>query len=247
MLLNPAIAGLTLRQSLARRRWIVVGVLAALPVIMAVLTRLYASADQEPIGVLTEILSALMFTVVVPVVALTLASSGFGAEVDDGTVVYLITKPIPRAQIVVTKLLVTACICMAFTVVSALASGLIVLGGFDATRLLIGFVAGAALGSILYTAVFLALGLVTRRGMLVGLVYLVVWEGTLSRLFAGTRTLSIRQYMLSLTDAISTADATVFSALLPHQTAFYMSGVVAVGAVALCIHRLRTFEVGQSG
>lgn len=247
MLLNSAIAGLTWRQSLARRRWIVVGLLAVLPVIMALLTRIYASEDQEPIGVLTEILSALMFTVVVPVIALTLASSGFGAEVDDGTVVYLLTKPIPRPEIVVTKLLVTALICVALTVVSVLAAGLITLGGFDSTRLLVGFGVGAALGSVLYTAVFLALGLVTRRGMLVGLVYLVVWEGALSRLFAGTRTLSIRQYMLSVTDAISTADATVFTAPLPHQTAFYMSGVVAVGAVALCISRLRNFEVGQSG
>jgi ABC-2 type transport system permease protein len=247
VLIHPAIAGLTFRQSLARRRWIVVTLLAALPVIMAILTRVYASQDQEPLGVLIEILSALSFTVVVPIVALTLASSGFGAEVDDGTVVYLVTKPIPRSQIVVTKLLVTVLVCVTLTVGSTLATGLVALGGFDTTRLLVGFTAGAALGSVLYTAVFLALGLVTRRGMLVGLVYLVVWEGALSRLFAGTRTLSIRQYMLSATDAISTADATVFTALLPHRTAFIMSGVVAVGAVVLCITRLRNFEVGQSG
>ena len=247
MLFNPAIAGLTVRQSLARRRWLVVSVLAALPVIMAMLTRLYASQDQEPIGVLIEILSALSFTVVVPIVALTLASSGFGAEVDDGTVVYLLTKPIPRPEIVVTKLVVTAVIAVVLAVASTLAAGAIALGGFDATRLLIGFAVGAALGSVLYTAVFLALGLVTRRGMLVGLVYLVVWEGALSRLFAGTRTLSIRQYMLSVTDAISTADAAVFTAPLPHQTAYYMSSVIVVGAVALCISRLRNFEVGQSG
>ena len=247
MLFNPAIAGLTVRQSLARRRWLVVSVLAALPVIMAMLTRLYASQDQEPIGVLIEILSALSFTVVVPIAALTLASSGFGAEVDDGTVVYLLTKPIPRPEIVVTKLVVTALIAVVLAVASTLAAGVIALGGFDATRLLIGFAVGAALGSVLYTAVFLALGLVTRRGMLVGLVYLVVWEGALSRLFAGTRTLSIRQYMLSVTDAISTADAAVFTAPLPHQTAFYMSSVIVVGAVALCISRLRNFEVGQSG
>ena len=169
MLFNPAIAGLTVRQSLARRRWLVVSVLAALPVIMAMLTRLYASQDQEPIGVLIEILSALSFTVVVPIVALTLASSGFGAEVDDGTVVYLLTKPIPRPEIVVTKLVVTALIAVVLAVASTLAAGAIALGGFDATRLLIGFAVGAALGSVLYTAVFLALGLVTRRGMLVGL------------------------------------------------------------------------------
>ena len=247
MLFNAAIAGLTVRQSLARRRWIIVLVLATLPVIMAIVTRLYASQDQEPIGVMIEILSALTFTVVVPIVALTLASSGFGAEVDDGTVVYLLTKPIARSEIVVTKLVVTSLISVTLAAVSTLATGLIALGSFDATRLLLGFTVGAALGSFLYTAIFLALGLITRRGMLVGLVYLVVWEGALSQFFAGTRSLSIRQYMLSITDAIARVDALIFTAPLAHQTAFIMSGAVAVGALLLCITRLRNFEVGQSG
>lgn len=247
MLINPAIAGLTLRQSLARRRWIIVGLLAALPVLMAVLTRIYTSQDQEPAAVLVEIASALSFTVVVPIIALTLASSGFGAEIDDGTVVYLVTKPIPRSTIVATKLLVTALICMVLAVVSTLMTGVIVVGGIDSAGLVAGFTVGAMLGAALYTAIFLALGLITRRGMLIGLVYLVVWEGAISRLFAGTRTLSVRQYMLSISDAISSADPAVFTAQLPANTAYYMSAIVAVGAVILCIRRLREFEVGQAG
>lgn len=246
MLINTAIAGLTWRQSLAKRRWIVVAVLAALPIIMALVMRVY-SGDDEPIQTVVQILSTLSLTIVVPVIALTLASSGFGAEVDDGTVVYLLTKPISRVAIVATKLLVTSAICIVTTVVSTFVAGLIGLQKLDSTRLVIGFTVAAALGSFLYTAIFLALGLITRRGMLVGLIYLVIWEGTASQLFPGTRSLSVRQYMLVVTDAISTVDPMQHLSQVAHTTAFQMSAIVAVAAVALCIYRLRTFEIGQAG
>jgi ABC-2 type transport system permease protein len=247
VLINPIIAGLTLRQALARRRWIIVTVLAALPVVMAVLIRVYAETGEKSLADMASLLPALTFTVVVPFIALVLASSGFGAEIDDGTVVYLLTKPTPRSEIVATKFAVTASICVVLTFVSTVAAGAIAIGGLDSTGLVLGFGIGAALGSVLYTAVFLALGLITRRGLLVGLVYLVVWEGTLARLFAGTRNLSVRQYMLSVADAVSSVDAAVFEAQLPAARAYWMSGVILFGALALCITRLRNFEIGQAG
>ncbi len=245
VLINAAIAGLTVRQSLAKRRWIIVAVLAVLPILMALITRVYAG-DDAPVTMTVQILSTLSVTVVVPVIALILANSGFGAEVDDGTVVYLLCKPISRVTIVATKLLVTSSICIVTAVISTLAAGAIGVHGFDKTRLVIGFTVAVALGSFLYTAIFLALGLITRRGMLIGLVYLVVWEGTAGTLFPGTRSLSVRQYMLSVTDAISTVDPISYLSQVPHATAYQMSVIVAVAAVALCVYRLRTFQVGQS-
>jgi ABC-2 type transport system permease protein len=247
VLINPVIAGLTLRQSLARRRWIVVMALAALPVVMATLIRIYSNLDEDPRSTVVSILSGLSLTVVVPIIALTPSSAGFGAEIDDGTVVNLLTKPIPRSVIAVTKLAVTALIAVGLNGASTLISGVITMHGLDATHLVVGFTMGAALGGFLYTAIFLALGLITRRGMLVGLIYLVVWEGVLSRLFAGTRNLSVRQYMLSVCDAIARVDPAIFTAQLPHEKAYYMSVAVAALALAFCIHRLRTFEVGQTG
>jgi ABC-2 type transport system permease protein len=244
--INPVIAGLTFRQALARRRWIIVSVLAALPIVMAVLIRIYAETDEKSLADIASLLPALSLTVVVPIIALVLASAGFGAEVDDGTVVYLLTKPTPRSEIVITKFTVIAAICVAISFVSTGVAGAIAIGGLDSTGLVLGFGIGAALGSVLYTAVFMALGLITRRGLLVGLVYLVVWEGTFARFFAGTRNLSIRQYMLSVADAVSRVDASVFEAQLPVARAYWMSGVILLGAVALCITKLRTFEIGQA-
>lgn len=244
--LNAAIAGLTFRQALARRRWMAVVALAALPAVTALVTRIYAG-DDAPIAVVTDILTSLSVTVVIPVIALVLASSGFGSEIDDGTVVYLLTKPVSRPVIVATKLAVTALTCVVTAVLSTLLTGLIGLHEFDSTRVVLGFAIASALGAILYTAIFLALGLITRRGMLIGLIYLVVWEGAASQLFPGMRSLSVRQYMLSVADAISTANPAQPLSTVPHATAYEMSAVVAVAAVALSVYRLRIFEVGQSG
>lgn len=247
MLFNPVLAGLTVRQALAKRRWVIVLLLAALPVVMATLIHLYGTVDDEPLRIVAEPIMTLIYTVVVPVIALILASSSFGAEIEDGTAIYLLAKPIPRAEIVVTKLVVTALICTALAAVTTLGAGASLVRGLDPTGLVLGLTAGAVLGAFLYTAIFLALGLITKRGMLIGLVYLVVWEGALGSFFKGTRVLSVRQYMLAVADAISTIAPEIFVALLPLRTAGIMSAVVAAGAVTLCIRKLRSFEVGQTG
>jgi ABC-2 type transport system permease protein len=245
--INAVIAGLTLRQAMARRRWLLVTLVASVPVIVAILARIYRPAQEDPIEFVGEVFPALLATVIVPLIALMLASAGFSAEIEDGTVVYLLSKPISRVQIVLMKLLVTSALCAAFSAGSTIVAGLVLMRAFDPTHFIIGFAVAAALGSLLYTALFLALGLVTRRGLLIGLTYLIVWEGALSGAFAGTRALSVRQYMLSVADAISTVDPAVFTALLPTSRAYWMSSIVAVGVTLLCIYRLRNFEVGETG
>ncbi len=247
MLFNPVLAGLTLRQALAKRRWMIVLLLAAVPVVMATLIHLYNTADDEPLQIVAIPIMTLIYTVIVPVIALVLASSSFGTEIEDGTVIYLLAKPISRTEIVVTKLVVTAIICIVLGALSMLCAGMSLVRGLDPTRLVLGLTAGAALGAFLYTVLFLALGLVTKRGMLVGLTYLIVWEGALGSIFQGTRVLSVRQYMLAVADAITTVAPEIFVAQLPARTAYIMSAVVAVAVITLCITKLRKFEVGQTG
>lgn len=246
MLFNPVLAGLTFRQALARRRWTIVLLLAVLPVVMATLIHLYGTVDDEPLQIVAIPIMTLIYTVIVPVIALILAASSFGAEIEDGTAIYLLAKPISRAEIVITKLVVTALICVTLSALSMLGAGMSLVRGLDPTGLVLGLTAGAALGAFLYTVLFLALGLVTKRGMLVGLTYLIVWEGALGSFFQGTRVLSVRQYMLAVADAITTVKPDIFVALLPPKTAYVMSAVVAVGVVTLCIRKLRRFEIGQA-
>jgi len=243
---HPALVRLALRQCLARRRWMILVILAALPVVLAFGVRVSTGAD-DPVRLVTQVLSTLIVTGVVPVVGLLLANAALGSEVDDGTLVYLLTKPLPRWQIVTSKLFTAALLAVAVTAGTTLVSSLIALGGSDPSHLAAGFATGVAVGAVLYTAVFLALSLITRRGMLVGLIYLIVWEGAFSGFFAGTRTFSIRQYILSIADAITTVDPDEFTALLPFGTAWPMAIAVALGALLLSVSRLRRFELDKTG
>lgn len=221
----------------------IVLLLAALPVIMATLISIYGTVDDEPLQIVAIPIMTLIYTVIVPVIALVLAASSFGAEIEDGTAIYLLAKPISargdrdhqagdhRPHLRHPQCGVDA-------------------GrrdepgrGLDPTGLVLGLTVGAALGAFLYSVLFLALGLVTKRGMLFGLTYLIVWEGALGSFFQGTRVLSVRQYMLAVADAITTVKPDIFVALLPAKTAYVMSTVVAVGVVMLCIRKLRRFEV----
>ena len=46
----------------------------------------------------------------------------------------------------------------------------------------------------------MALSLVTRRPVLIGLVYVLLWEGLLTNLLTGTRLLAVQQYAVSVAD-----------------------------------------------
>ena len=97
---------------------------------------------------------------------------------------------------------------------------------------------------MLYCAVFVALSLVTSRALVFGLTYVLIWEGLLSGLFAGTRTFSIRQHDARLRrcdrrhpEAESSTPSWIST------TAVVVAAVVLVGATLLAIRRLGSFEI----
>jgi len=191
------------------------------------------------------LLTNLVITVVLPLVALVFGSAVFGAEIDDGTAIYLFAKPIPRWHLVLTKWIVASVATAVVVSAAALASGMIIFGGLDPGRLVLGFTAGAAVGAVVYCAVFVAMSLATRRALIAGLVYVVVWEGLFAEYFAGTRVLSVRQYALGVADAVARVDAEVFAAGLMPRTAAWMAVAATALALAVAVMKLRSFQVGK--
>jgi len=109
------------------------------------------------------------------------------------------------------------------------------------------FAAAVAVGALLYSAVFVALSLVTRRALVAGLVYVVVWEGIIATQAPGARYLSVIQFILTLADSLADLPENVFDANITPTAAAVMSAVFGVGAVLYAIRRLRAFEVGEAG
>jgi ABC-2 type transport system permease protein len=239
----------TARQLLGRRRTLLMGLLAVVPVVLAFIYRLggsesgSVSADRE---FLIGLFDALIVTLLLPLVALLFGTAAFGAEIEDGTVIYLLAKPVGRLRLVFAKLAVAAGATFAVVGGSTLVSGLIVLLGVpDGPSLIVGYLVGVGAGAVLYGAVFVALSLVTGRALIAGLLYVLIWEGLLANLFAGIRVLSIRQYVLGLADAAGVSGR-ITTDTLPAGSALALAAVVTVLAVWVALRRLQAFEVPQA-
>lgn len=241
-----AIGGVTFRALAGRRRTLLVTLLCALPVLVALLVR--ASGRATDLDTVTAtIVDRLVISTLVPLVALVFGTSALGSEIDDGTAVYLLAKPIPRWRIVVAKVVVAAGLAAVVTAPAAFASAALLGSGSSWLPHALGYAAGTAIAATLYVMVFLALSLVTSRALAIGLVYVLVWEGILAGLFAGTRTFSIRQYALGVAQAIGGAPASTTGAdRLEGSTAIGLSLAVFAIALVIAIRRLQSFEIGEA-
>lgn len=232
-----ALVRVTLRSLLGRRRTVLMFVLAALPVIVALLIRLGGGRPDAP-----EILDTLVIRTVLPLVALIVGTAAMGSEIEDGTAVFLLTKPIARWRIALAKLLVAAGLTAVLVVPPIVVTGLL-LGGVGGASLgtALGFALAAIAGGTAYAVAFTTLGIVTSRALVVGLGYTLLWEGVLAGLLEGTRFLSIRQATLGLAATLTSEDVGVDP--LAYPVSIGILAVVIAGGFALAVVALRRFQV----
>jgi len=243
--LIPHIALVTVRQLLGRRRALLLLLLSAVPVLIAVLYRL-AGAEKVD-GFAGGVLEVLCLNLILPIMAVLFGTAAFGAEIEDGTIVYLMAKPVARWALVTAKLLaaigLTAVLAVG-SVVIASAIAIVPLGerGLQATE-----VYGTAMlvGAVCYVALFVALSLFTRRALLLGFGYVLIWEGALSNLLPGIANLSIRQYSMGVGQLFY--DLAPERARLEPATAIPLAAILVVVATLLATRRLMRLELSGSG
>lgn len=237
--MTGTLVSITLRGLLNRRRTLLLVLLGGLVVLVAGLYRLSGPPASESADFTWALLGNFGLGVLVPLVAVIVGTAALGSELEEGTIVYLLARPVARWRIVLVKLLV------AWLVVSALVAVPILVAGMVAhpsdPSLAIGYAVASVVAALEYTAVFLALSLVTSRALIVGLAYVVIWEGVVGSLFAGTRIISIRQHALAVAQAI--ADDTAVGAELATGVALLMTGLVVVLATFVAIRRLERVEL----
>jgi len=207
--------------------------------VVAAIYRLGGPAAGESADFTGRLLANFGIAVLLPLVTVIVGTAALGSELDDGTIVYLLAKPVPRPLIVVVKLVVAWAVSSLLVALPILVAGIVGTGGDPGLG--IGYGLAAVLGALEYTAVFLALSLVTSRALVIGLAYVVVWEGVVAGLFAGTRIVSIRQHALAVADALG-GDGAV-PAELAVGTAIVVGGIVTVAVIALAVRRLALVEL----
>jgi len=169
-------------------------------------------------------------------------TSALGSELEDGTSVYILAKPIRRWQVILAKAGVAGSLTGGLVVASTLGSGLLA-GGTLATT--VGFAVAAAVAAFAYVALFLAASVFTGRALILGLVYTLVWEGALAGILEGTRQFSIREATLSLAAALAPAGSGIQGGL-ELGGAVGLVVVVIAGGLALATWRLARWEVRGS-
>ncbi|MFL5778371.1 MAG: ABC transporter permease subunit [Chloroflexota bacterium] len=235
MIARAPLVTVTLRGLLGRRRLVLMLLLVLLPVLVAILVRV-SGGRLDAAG----ILDALMIRTVMPLVALVIGTTALGSELEDGTAIFLLTKPIARWRIVLAKLAVAGGLTVALVFPASLATGLIV-SPAGAAGTALGYASAAALGAVAYASVFLALSAVTSRAIVVGLAYVLLWEGALAGLLEGTRFLSIRQGTLGVAAWLTG----VHGSRVPLEigTAASILAVAIVAGFAVATVRLAEYEV----
>ncbi len=174
----------TVRRLLRIPRMVALGLLFLTPSLIVLLVRSQGAGPGS-----AEFEFALMFmlvpTAVVPFTALVFASGLIQDEVEEQTLTYLLMRPVPRSAIyavkVVASMLVTALLATVCTVINELViySGGEAPAGDFFTHVL-QLVALYAATLVAYNAIFALVGLLFRKSLPIGVIYIILFEGVLA-------------------------------------------------------------------
>jgi ABC-2 type transport system permease protein len=169
------------------RRLLILALLFSLPIAIAILTRRYV-ALYRPDPVEGVLIFGLIFQALVPLSALLFATGMVQDDVEEQTLTYFLIRPVPRWAVYLAKLLATFLVTALRAVVFTLGTVVAVHWGEEglARSVLLG--RGPILAALLalclaaYTAIFGGLSLWVRRTLVVGAVYIVVFEGVIANI-----------------------------------------------------------------
>jgi ABC-2 type transport system permease protein len=238
--MNPTVARLTARSLLGRRRAYLLMALPGVLILLCVLVRLLAGEDND---ITVGILGGFALSTLVPLLGLIAGTGSIGPEIDDGSIVYLLSKPVSRHSIAGTKAAVAATVVSVFAAVPVLVAGLVLAGTSD--RLAAGYFLGALVAGLAYATLFLLLAVVTRHAVVIGLIYALIWESLVGSYVPGAQTLSIQQWSLALTAKVvgSRADALNVTSAVSLGAALPLLVLLAAGSTWYAGRRLRSLRL----
>ena len=237
--MNPTIAMITFRAMLGRKRALL---LLGLPLLLLILSVVLRAAGENDLDVSAGVIQQFGLATLLPLLALIAGTGVIGPEIDDGQIMYVLTKPIPREVIVLTKLVVAIVLTTVFATVPTLLAGLVLTG--TTAQLTPAFTVGVLVGGIAYSAVFVALAVASRNAVTIGLLYALVWESLLGSFAPGAKSASIQQWCLSITDALTDASPVTSTVDLP--LAITLLVLVTAAGTLLATFRLRSLSVASA-
>jgi ABC-type transport system involved in multi-copper enzyme maturation permease subunit len=195
------IARAHLVRTLTSRRFLACAIVAFLPALVAFLVT-SASARAGPGHLAANLGWMILLQIVVPLVTLIAGSAVVAEEIEDRTITYVFTRPIPRASLlfgrwITTTVLITALLWLATFALLAACARARGKGTLDDT-IKVPLYGAVLWGGVVYSALFASLGAFFKHPMLVGIGYAFAVEGFLANLPGNNQALAIQYYLRSL-------------------------------------------------
>ena len=219
---------LTLRALLLQKRTIMLVLICLAPVLTALIYALAKQPGSNDLDFYSGMVQQLFVPTVASLIALVFGVSAFGDEREDGTILYLVATPQPRIELVIAKLAAAWIATLLLLVPSLVLTGVLSLEG-NLTAGRVGWpLAGVVLASLAYCAASAWLSLRTRRPVIIGIIYILLWEGSIATFAASAEKLSISAYGRSfVAHALPQAAAPVTGTV---PSAIVLAAITAVAA-----------------
>lgn len=222
-----------LRMQATRTRLAVTGGTSLLVALTGLPIGLAAGAAHLSAG--HALVNALGLGLVVPAISLVFASATLGDLAEDGTLVYIWLRPVARWRLVGVAALAVMTMSLPLTLVPLCVAAALSGGG---ATLVLATAAATLLATVGYAGLFIGLGLVVRRALIWGLLYVLVWEGIVANIGIGPSRLSIHLYARSLLESID--------GIPPSRGAVDAAvGIVVVAGAAVCALGLTTLRLSH--
>jgi ABC-2 type transport system permease protein len=197
-----ALAVLSLRQQMRGWRMIVLCLLFMIPSALVVLVKVATPAGRLPPA--NDLNMAFIYIFIpnalAPLAALLCAGGVVRDDVEEQTLTYLLLRPLPRSALYTVKLLASMIITSALTVFFSAATFVLIdcLADKPINGNLVEYTIRLALifavTQTAYCAIFGVMGVVLRRSLLIGVAYIVLFEGILAAFPTMARQLSVVFY-----------------------------------------------------
>jgi len=221
-------------------------VFAILPVLISS-TAVQLGNDGAPMSLLESertlqhLYSGFLLPILFPLLMLFLCAMVIREEIQDNTITYLWIKPISRASIVLTKFAAAFLISFVLIGLSLVITSMTLVQ--DLT-LALNLLLATGVGMLAYGAVFLTASLFFGRAILIGMVYIIVWEGTFSRISVLTTDLSIRHYASNF--AANIVDLPQFTNTLSLESSLIVLLTITIGMLIVAVWRFSSMEFSGS-
>ena len=232
-----ALYRLMLRLQVTRARLTALTIGGAFAVLVAFVLRGSHQSNVTQVGAV--LIGEYGLWLLVPITALLLSSATLGEVYDEGTLVYLWLRPVPRWQLAVSSFLSSLTVALPITLIPLLAAATATGASSD---LITGVLLTVPLSLFAYCGAFCALGLISRRCFIWGLLYIFIIEGFVARGGESLAKLAIRSYSESLLSGLTGADLRPFDVIAPPYSWIVPLAVGFLG-VLLTIRRLRVQDI----